>query len=368
MLNNTTPPHNDNLLPAISIIIPVYNAEKYIAQCIGSILTQTFQNYEVIAVDDCSTDNSIKVMENFISKFNGRLHIVKRNKSSGNPAIPRNIGIGFARGKYIAFIDNDDLFVNNALENMYKSAEETNADVIHAEKWLEPANSNTTIIDVNTKFNLHIADQGVLVDKVTIESNNLSERLIQYCNGRLFWHVWSKLFRRDFLIENNIRFPEVKFGEDTFFCFQCLCLAKKYVRVPYIFNIWRVRNDSLSHKEGATEEYIHKYVSFFVYYTKMLNDFMNKQDFFIQHNEYKYMVINFFVNVHARGYLMDIYTKHNPAEIDEFIRKELLTENSLTLSTYLFHAFNIFQLNHINLLKQNEILKRRIEELQRKLN
>ena len=90
-------------LPAISVIIPVYNAEKYIQQCLSSILIQTFQDYEVIVVDDCSTDDSIKIIELMMPIFKDKLKLIKRSKNSGSPAIPRNIGMRCSRGKYISF-------------------------------------------------------------------------------------------------------------------------------------------------------------------------------------------------------------------------------------------------------------------------
>ena len=97
--------------PAISVIIPMYNVEKYIGQCLGSLLSQTFQDFEAIVVDDCSTDNSVAEVEKFLPKLNDRLKLIKLNKNSGGVGIPRNVGIQLAHGKYIAFLDSDDLFL-----------------------------------------------------------------------------------------------------------------------------------------------------------------------------------------------------------------------------------------------------------------
>lgn len=165
-------------LPAISVIIPVYNAEKYIQQCLSSILIQTFQDYEVIVVDDCSTDDSIKIIELMMPIFKDKLKLIKRSKNSGSPAIPRNIGMRCSRGKYISFIDNDDVFTKN-----------------------------------------------------TFFGN---------------WVVWNKLFRRGFIIENYLEFPNLKVADDMMFNFFCLCLAKKHVHVPNITYIYRNMNDSIS--------------------------------------------------------------------------------------------------------------------------
>ena len=122
--------------PKISVVIPLYNAEKYIRQCLVSVLASKFQDYEVLVVDDCSTDNSVAEVEKLAPYFGERLKILSTDKNSGGPGIPRNVGIENAAGKYVTFIDNDDLFTTNALRDMYDAAEQTQADVIHAEKFL----------------------------------------------------------------------------------------------------------------------------------------------------------------------------------------------------------------------------------------
>ena len=88
-------------IPAISVIIPMYNSEKYIAECLNSILVQTFQNFEVIVVDDCSTDNSVEIAKSYEEKFDGRLKIFKTKKNSnGGGYVPRNLGLNLSCGKY----------------------------------------------------------------------------------------------------------------------------------------------------------------------------------------------------------------------------------------------------------------------------
>ena len=124
----------ENNFPQISIIIPMYNVEEYVGECLDSILVQTFKDYEVIIVDDCSTDNSCDVVESYMSKFNGKLNLIKSKKNSGGCAVPRNIGLSHANGKYIFFLDSDDLIVKTGLAELYKVAEDYQADVIQCEK------------------------------------------------------------------------------------------------------------------------------------------------------------------------------------------------------------------------------------------
>ena len=100
------------MTPKISIIMAMYNVEKYLEDCLESLLAQTFQDYEIIIVDDCSTDNSCAVAESYMKIFNKKaqekLRLIRSEKNSGSGGMPRNIGISFARGKYIYFVDSDD--------------------------------------------------------------------------------------------------------------------------------------------------------------------------------------------------------------------------------------------------------------------
>ena len=117
--------------PAVSVIIPLYNAEKYIGECLDSILAQTFQNFEVIVVNDCSTDASPAIVESYVEKFGGRLKLAHMKKNSGCGGEPRNKAIDFSRGEYIYFVDADDLLIRTALAEMYALAKEYDADVLH---------------------------------------------------------------------------------------------------------------------------------------------------------------------------------------------------------------------------------------------
>ena len=97
-------------VPAVSVIIPIYNAEKYIEQCLKSLLNQTLKNFEVIVIDDCSTDNSAKIVEKFmdLQDWQERFSFAQISPNTGRPGIPRNIAIKHAKGKYIYFLDSDD--------------------------------------------------------------------------------------------------------------------------------------------------------------------------------------------------------------------------------------------------------------------
>ena len=131
---NETEPFNSSS-PAISVIIPLYNAEDYLGECIDGILAQTFQDFELIIVDDCSTDSSCEIVESYIPKFDGRLKLYHTPKNTGSGVIARNIGLSYASGEYVYNMDNDDLITETALEEMYKLAREYDADVVYCERY-----------------------------------------------------------------------------------------------------------------------------------------------------------------------------------------------------------------------------------------
>ena len=178
----------------ISVIIPCYNAEKFIRQCLISILASKFTDYEVIIVDDCSTDKTLAEVKNISEHFGERLKIISTKKNSGGAGIPRNLGIKNSVGKYITFVDNDDMIFPTTLQNFFDVAENFNADVVHTEK--------TFIFNDfgDGKFNradlLLQSDEphDSLVEEITVETKNLSERIEKYIAGKFFWLPWGKFY------------------------------------------------------------------------------------------------------------------------------------------------------------------------------
>lgn len=127
---------------AISVIIPMYNAEKFIAECLDSLLIQTFKNFEVIVVDDCSTDNSLEIVKGYKPKFEGRLTVAQMEKNLGIESIPRNVGFGLSKGEYIFFMDADDFLLNSALETLYNAAKKYNVEVVYSGSYYRMSNPN----------------------------------------------------------------------------------------------------------------------------------------------------------------------------------------------------------------------------------
>ena len=210
--------------PAISVIVPMYNVEKYIANCLDSILAQTFKDFELILINDCSPDNSRQIAESYLDKFAGRLKIYDNEKNLG-VSLTRNKGLKISRGEYIFFIDSDDFITPTALEEMISLMKNYNAEVIYIEKYFKAD-------DDGKIFEKKITQGAKRVSIPTFEPDNLAER-VDYISRKNFWGTpWSKFIRRDFLLDNELFFPNFVPCEDHIWTFGLFFFAKRFLRVP----------------------------------------------------------------------------------------------------------------------------------------
>ena len=278
-------------VPAISVIIPMYNSEKYIGECLDSLLMQTFQNYELIVVNDCSTDDSLKIAESYIEKFDGRLKIYTNEKNSG-AAFSRNNGLMLARSEYIYFMDSDDLLLLTALEKMYKAAKEFNADFVNLSGFYEMSADAKEIKAVNFKIE-RIFTKGT--DAPFID-DDLSWRLQKQLTYRYYGSAVLRLFRRDFLIKNKLFFPEnVKRCEDVVWKYGILILAKRIVHLPFLLYFYRMSENSLTRQKRSQVQYINSRMTTIIDGIKWIDDIMNRVDFFKENPQQRYAVFDEFM-------------------------------------------------------------------------
>ena len=328
-------------IPAISIVAPTYNVEKYVEQFLDSILHQSFKDYELIIIDDCSTDRSAEIAESYIERFGDRMRLIRRDKNSGGDAIPKNTGIGLSRGKYLLILDSDDLILKDALEKLYAIAEETQADVLHAERYFT---TDAEVVDKTTKLRLETAEAGGFVDKPTRVTDDLAERMKQYSKSRFFWFHWSKFFRRDFILENRIELPNLPASSDLVFSFKCLCLAKNYVRIPLVYNIYRQSEGSMTRKNLSAEKFVKKWVTILVDGLNVMEDFMRGLDFFQQNPKYQFLIRDFYIQ-QVFHWTDRLYRKATPASVDRIVRREFAAhpDVSTELIGYLFSYTNFYR-------------------------
>ena len=278
----------------VSVIVPVYNAEKYLGVCLESLLIQTLTDFEVIVVDDCSTDASNAVAESYLERFGGRLKIVTLPENTGSGAVPRNVGLDFARGDYVYFLDNDDLLIDVALETLYAFAEEYRADIVFMERAFscgeEPVPK--ALVDEVGLIPPHL-----FISEPTLETNDLAERVEKFLRLSFGFPPWIKFLRRDFLTGNDIRLPAMKVSDDLIWTFELICLAKKILRVPFALYVYRTNTQSVMRRKRPPEQELRHWTNPLTTGIDRLNEFMNRLDIFNGRNNLRLYVLNFFAKI-----------------------------------------------------------------------
>ena len=211
--------------PKISIVIPIYNVEKYLSNCIESITNQSFQNYEMILVNDGSKDSSLEICYKY-KKNNNKIKIV--NKENGGLSSARNAGIKIAKGKYIVFIDPDDEIDKNYFNTLYTIAEENNCDFVVGNYVIVPGGQKVTS---GYKYNTVLNGKDFILSNKNIHTRN------DLC------FVWRNIYKLDIIKKNNIKFNEEVFiGEDVIFNIEFFLKSKKGYATDKIIYYYRVDN------------------------------------------------------------------------------------------------------------------------------
>lgn len=214
----------------ISVIIPIYNVEKYIYQCINSILNQTYKNIEIILVDDGSPDGCGKICDEYQEK-DQRIKVI--HKKNGGLSDARNKGMDIAHGKYITFIDSDDYVEDKYIEILYNAIKKNNA-LISQCNILKVDNNGTILEKIGYKTNQVKSGQEILYD---INEGHWIENIV----------VWNKMYLRELF--KNIRFPVGKINEDEFTTYKVLYSQKKIPIVnEYLYN-YRQNDESIMGKK-----------------------------------------------------------------------------------------------------------------------
>lgn len=220
-------------MPKVSVIIPIYNAEQYLAECLESIINQSLKEIEIIGVNDGSTDNSLKILEAYAQRDKRIKIITQANRGAG---AARNRGLAEARGEYLSFLDSDDIFASELLETMYKTAKDRQADicVCRSRKQSEKEVSSLTwalkkfLIKGQTEFN---------------PQKEYQKYIFQIFCG----FPWDKLFRHEFIKTQGIKFQEIRHSNDLTFVYMALALADKITYTEQELITYRQHEHSLSH-------------------------------------------------------------------------------------------------------------------------
>lgn len=225
----------------ISVIIAAYNAEEYLSETMDSIFLQTMDNsdYEVIVVNDGSSDNTLSILNSYKANYSNLTIIDKEN---GGPSFARNAGLDIAKGEYIFFFDADDILELDALTSMYDAASEKQADLL---------------IGKYDIFNRH----------TTIEIHNLDDLIeleeIEKYNTDILWtfSLSNKLFKRSLIEEYNLRLPPISYSEDGAFLTQFLYRCSKIIGLDYIIFHYRRYDDMDSITASISPSKIKDYIT-----------------------------------------------------------------------------------------------------------
>lgn len=232
-------------MPKVSVVVPVYNAERFLAQCLDSLLAQTFQELEILCVNDGSTDRSLEILEEYSAR-DGRLKVFTKENEGKGAAPARNLGLSSAAGEYVLFLDSDDFFEPDMVEALVGKAEAVRADVVvcQADIFDEAKKS--------TQDYLHISFRNV-PGKDPFSYKDCPEHIFQISDVV----AWNKLYRRDLLENNRLRFEPIPISDEQYIAMLAPVFARRITCVDRVFVHYRInsgqtQNDaSPRHPESA---------------------------------------------------------------------------------------------------------------------
>lgn len=204
-------------MPKVTLIIPVYNSEKYISTCLDSILNQTYTDYEILIVNDGSKDNSKKIIDEYKNKYQEK--IISIEQENKGVSITRNESIQKANGKYIMFIDNDDYLDKDYIERFINTIEEKDYDIVIGGY-------------------RRITDTKKIIRELKLKDTEWSKLMVMA--------PWAKIYKKQFLLDNNITFLKNNLGEDVYFNLKAMLLSNKIKIIDYVGYNWFFNTKSVS--------------------------------------------------------------------------------------------------------------------------
>lgn len=233
-------------MPLFSIVIPVYNSERYLIECVQSVLKQNFKNREIILVDDCSTDKSSEICDSF-AKQNESIKVIHHEKNRGVSA-SRNNGINAASGEYISFLDSDDCLIDGCLNGVAKLIEGKSGPDLIIGRYISQRYSQRGEDSLSQDF--------ATFDNNAINIDNPDGAIAHINDFSLFEAVcWRYFIARNFIIENELYFIQVKVYEDLEYVIRLLCLAKKFAFYDGYLYRCRQRPQSLTYLINHSKDY-----------------------------------------------------------------------------------------------------------------
>ncbi|MBR1533163.1 MAG: glycosyltransferase [Ruminococcus sp.] len=278
-------------MPAISVIVPIYNGEQFIHKCIDSVLSQTFSDLELIIVDDGSTDHCPQICDEYSEKDSRVIVIHGTNKGV---SIARNIGLAVASGEYVAFCDGDDYFKENLLERTYNTAVKQHADVV-AFNAIRLSNAERRKTANDQTYNL--------------TKNGVFEYLCKVATWETGgWQVWRSIFKRKIIDDNNIRFCDkcCDFAEDLGFTLEFSLFSSRIAFIDdYLYFYNDIRESSMMNK--SKHVYKVNEVNELSYYLKpIMTKVLSEEQFSVIHHHI------------IQNQVVDLYSANNKQDFQEW--------------------------------------------------
>ena len=260
--------------PLVSIILPVYNAQSHLARCVGSICAQTYQNIEIIILNDGSKDQSLPVCEEFRQK-DPRILLV--DKANSGVSDTRNLGLKLASGKYVEFVDSDDYLDPDFTERLVAAAEENEADfVIAPYKMVIPAGASKpeqVLNKIQDELGVmsvarppEVREYGFLPAGV-YDKDTFALRLMDKPASYFYSVLWNKLYRRDILTGNDIQFvSEMRWAEDLVFNLRYIQYAERFVAIDKPGYYYVQNPQSICHTQINAATIVQNKLQVFRYY------------------------------------------------------------------------------------------------------
>lgn len=319
----------------ISIIIPIYNVEKYLKRCLESVINQSLKEIEIICVNDGSTDNSLEILKIF-QKKDKRIIII--NKENGGASSARNTALKTAQGEYCLNIDSDDWIEQGCLENLYNRAKKDNLDIV----------ISNIIFDFKDN-----SEKNYIVNDLNIDEDEIitgKEYINIFFNGNGNGYTWNKLIKRELYIKNNLWYDEEIFLlEDVEILMMLAYYAKKIGKINKVYYHYIQGENNGSHKVKVSRLYdilicMNKLIEFYSQHkeTEIVN--LIKQDKYL-HLLSRILENNYYEKEKYKDFILK-FIKEIKQENKVIFRKELL-KNRYKL--FLITIFKIIKLLNIRI-------------------
>lgn len=316
----------------VSLIIPVFNVEEYLEECLESIINQSFSDYEVILVDDGSTDRSRLIISNYEKNFNKVTVLYQKNKGVSEA---RNLAFKHAAGEYVLYIDSDDFLKINMLELMVNKAKNTKADIVMCNYNLYYGDNNEN----NRVFSYNLLEDNIYSSKEVID---------MMLNFKLQGQLWNKLFKRSLLIEDNFEFESGRYIQDIFPVFKVINRSEKIAFINEDLYYYRQRDTSTIHKKNIklVEDYYHAMYSVIQYIIE--NEIqVNSTSFKV----FRASVLSYFIHHYTNANFDNGYKNFKSSKyinldikIKDFIfLKNLNKRDKVRLFLFKFRIFNLIK-------------------------